>query len=507
MPSARKPDRRDAAAVLLIRGEGADLEVFLVERSPQLRFFGGYLALPGGVRGPEDGPNDPNGSDTTALRKCGERELFEETGVLIDPVLRARWDAGDRDEARRELLAGDETPGARWDAARGASAPTPALLPLCRVCTPPFAPVRYDTLFLLGHLPDGEVPDVWEGELTGGRFWRPDDVLAAWRRDEIAVVPPVLILLERLHDGDLDAFRQRAAAQADAYERGEIHRVRFSPGVILASVRTPTLPPATTTNCLIVGEDRLFVIDPATPFPEEQQRLFDLLDSLVAEGRELAGVLVTHHHPDHVGAVHATSERYGLEVRGHPLTLERLAPGFREGAPLEDRDRIPLGTAPDGRDGWELVAMFTPGHDRGHLCFRETRYDAVAVGDMLSTVSTIVIDPPEGHLRTYLDSLERLLEEPMGTLYPAHGPAVKDGHRLVQHYLRHRAQREAALVKALGDLGSSGALPGELVPAVYWEIDEVMYPLAERSLVAGLDKLVEDGVARREGEWFVRVAE
>ena len=120
---------------------------------------------------------------------------------------------------------------------------------------------------------------------------------------------------------------------------------------------------------------------------------------------------------------------------------------------------------------------------------------------MLSTVSTIVIDPPEGHLRTYLASLERLLEEPIHTLYPAHGPAVRDGQKLVRQYLRHRAQRESALLKALDAEGP--ARPGDLVPGVYWEIDPRMRPLATRSLLAGLQKLAEDGVAAvdQEGLW------
>ena len=65
---------RVAAAVILIRGQGPDLEIFLAHRSPKLRFFGDYLAVPGGVRGPEDGPDDPNGGDGRALRRCAVRE-------------------------------------------------------------------------------------------------------------------------------------------------------------------------------------------------------------------------------------------------------------------------------------------------------------------------------------------------------------------------------------------------------------------------------------------------
>lgn len=491
---------RAAAAVLLTRGEGAELEVYLVERAPELRFFGGYWALPGGVRGPEDGPDVPGAGDLPALARCAARELFEETGVLLGRVDLA---AGERAAERRARLVEPGTKGEAPVTPHPGLLHTPAavtgLRPVCRVETPPFAPVRYDTLFFHARLPAGEAPEVWPGELVAGRFWRPAAALGAWRRGEVLIVPPVLLLLELLESGDLAHFHAAAQATAAGYAHGKLHRVRFSPGVLMASVRTPTIPPATTTNCLVVGGERLFVVDPGTYEPSEQDRLFELLDELEEEGRRIAGVVLTHHHPDHIGAVNAVSMRYRVPLLAHPLTLARVPAGYLRGEPLQDGDRIELGDAPDGSSGWHLGSVFTPGHDRGHLCFRDSRYHAVLVGDMLSTISTIVIDPPEGHLRTYLQSLERLLAQPMSTLYPAHGPAMRDGHRLVRQYLRHRALREAALV---GLLAEGPATVEELVPKVYWDTDPRMFPIAARSLLAGLEKLAEDGRARLvDGQW------
>ena len=490
--------RRDAAAVLLTRGEGAEFEVLLVHRAPELRFFGGYLALPGGVRGPEDGSDDPGGDDTVALASCAVRELFEEVGVVLGAGLRGAL--GDDRESIRNLLLADGASDC-WEPLRPIAAADRPVTPLCRICTPPFAPVRYDTVFFTAGMPGGEQIDIRTGELVGGRFWRPADALDAWRRGEILIVPPVVLILQHLVSGPLDTFRERMDATAKSYAAGGLHRVQFSPGVVMASVATPTLPPATTTNCLLFGVDRLVILDPATPRPDEQERLFALIDELRAEGAEPDSIVVTHHHPDHVGAVNETSRRYRIPVHAHPTTMERLEPGFLRGRPLEDGDTVPLGVAPDGSADWHLTALFTPGHDQGHLCFRDSRYGVLAAGDMLSTVSTIVIDPPEGHLRTYLASLERLLEEPIHTLYPAHGPAVRDGQKLVRQYLRHRAQRESALLKALDAEGP--ARPEDLVPGVYWEIDPRMRPLATRSLLAGLQKLAEDGVAAvdQEGLW------
>lgn len=500
--------RRVAAALLVTRGEGQDLEVYLCERSPELRFFGGYWALPGGTVDTADG-----GDEDLALQACANRELFEEVGLLRH-TLPANRTRGDHLRTVREAMLRQGRPDATpepspWPGLIAGTPPPPLLRALCRIETPAFAPVRYDTVFF--HVPvehctagtAGPRPEVWSGELTQGRYWLPSQALASWRNGDLLLVPPVVILLEHLaRTANFEHFASEIAQTARGYAAGNLHVVRFSPGVVLAPLRTPTLPPATTTNCYLVGHERLWVVDPGSPHADEQERLLHLLDELRGTGARVEGILVTHHHPDHVGGVQALSQALDLPVRGHPLTLSRLLPGFRAGAPLDDGDRIALGRAPDGTTGWELLAIHTPGHDRGHLCFRESRYGAMLVGDMLSTISTIIVDPPEGHLATYLHSLERLAQSPMTTLYPAHGPALRDGQRLVKQYLRHRRQRETKLVEVLGQ-GSGTA--EELLPKVYWDADPKLYRFAARSLLAGLEKLQEEGRAGlNDGRWSLR---
>jgi len=497
--------RRTAAALLITKGEGAERQVFLAERAPELRFFGGYWALPGGTVGPEDGTGD------AALQQCADRELFEETGLLRHRLPPTRTSGDALRTAREQLLAYERTeaenkPPSPWRSLiSDATAPLP-MRALCRIETPPFAPVRYDTVFF--HVPLEECvagtaaarPEVWSGELLQGRFWLPSQALASWRNGDLLLVPPVIILLEHLAaTTDFEAFAKAIAATADGYQRGRLHQVRFSPGIVMAPIRTETLPPATTTNCCIVGTDRLWVVDPGSPFPDEQQRLVELLREMTSGGARVEGILVTHHHRDHTAGVNALSQALDLPVRGHPLTLSRLMPGFRAGAAIDDGMRVPLGRSPDGQGGWELLALHTPGHDRGHLCFRESRYGTVLAGDMLSTVSTIIVDPPEGHLATYLHSLEKLLLGPMTTLYPAHGPAMRDGHRLVKQYIRHRRQRETTLLQALEKQPGTAE---ELLPKVYWDADPKLFPFALRSLQAGLQKLREEERAiETNGRW------
>ena len=499
---------RFAAAVALYRWSGSDLEMFLVHRSPDLRFFGDYLAMPGGVRSPMDGPVEDEHAETEvaggradggAMRQCATRELFEETGVLLDAGMRS-LPAHRRAELRRGLLECDETVAEHaWRELQRASAGPAELVELCRIRTPAFTPVRYDTQFFLAELPDGEAPEVWPGELTTGRFETAETWLTEWAAGDCLIVPPVIVLLQRLRAGDLSSFASGAAAMTEGFRRGKLHRVFFTPGILMAILNTPTLPPATTTNCFIVGTDRLIIVDPGAPAPADQALLFELLDELRDEGASLEAVICTHHHPDHVGAVNAVSQRYQLPVHAHAITMERLEPGFLRGRVLADGDRIDLGTAPDGSLNWYLEAIFTPGHDRGHLVFRESRYKALIAGDMISTVATIMIDPPEGHLETYMNSLHRLLATEMTALLPAHGPAVPDGRKIVEKFIRHRELRKSSLRAAVAEGPSTVA---GLLPKVYRDLNEAMYPYATRVLLAGLEQLAGAGeVVDSNGVW------
>ena len=272
--------------------------------------------------------------------------------------------------------------------------------------------------------------------------------------------------------------------------------------MFVAPLKSPTIPPATTTNAYVIGTTDLYVVDPATYEESEKARLFEMLDERVADGARVAGVLLTHHHRDHIGAVNDVSSRYDVPVHAHELTLDRIPAGFKRGRALEDGSRIDLGRAPDGSPDWHVEALFTPGHDRGHLAFRESRYRALFAGDLVSTLSTIVIDPPEGHLRTYLASLMRLMSEDIDVLYPAHGAPTTEPKTLLREYVRHRGEREEALVRALR---KEPRKPSDLVPEVYEDVDPRMYALAERSLLAGLEKLAEEGRAEEvDAKWKLR---
>ena len=480
-----------AAAVVLTRGPLDKPEVYLARRAPELKFFGGYWVFPGGNVNKVD-YHEEGDPEELVLKRCAIREVLEETDILNATL--GKEFSRERKQALKKQI--KETPE-QWQQFLAQFATDFELVtPLFRITTPSFMPIRFDTRFMYVRAREDELPEIDDYELVDGRFVKPQEVVDAWDRGEMDIAPPVLFLLRLMATGSLEAFFEQAGLETERLAQGSLHPVYFSPGVFVAPLSTPTLPPATTTNTLIAGLDRLYIIDPATPDQAEQQRLFNKMDEMISEGRTFEAILLTHHHIDHVGAVDAVSRRYRLPVRAHEETFLRIDAGYIKGEPLADGDRLELGTAPDGSGDWHLKVMHTPGHAVDHLCYIDSRYHAAIVGDMLSTVSTILIDPPEGHMRTYLHSLNRLLDIPVKTLYPAHGLPHHDGHSLIRRFLRHRQGREDAIKSALTDAPRS---IDQLLPEVYAEVSESIYPIASRALLAGLIKLEEDGFSKRQG--------
>ncbi|MBA3542459.1 MAG: MBL fold metallo-hydrolase, partial [Deltaproteobacteria bacterium] len=182
------------------------------------------------------------------------------------------------------------------------------------------------------------------------------------------------------------------------------------------ALRTPTLPPAAHTNAYLVGplDGPVAVIDPGSPYPEEQAAL----DAALAE-LEISLILLTHHHGDHIGGAVALAARTGAPIAAHRETAQLLDGVVPINRFVDEGEVIVVGDTP-------ITAIHTPGHAVGHLCFEHA--GSTVAGDMVAGLGTILIDPSEGDMAHYLASLELLLGRPPGTLLPAHGPPIVDGH-------------------------------------------------------------------------------
>jgi glyoxylase-like metal-dependent hydrolase (beta-lactamase superfamily II)/8-oxo-dGTP pyrophosphatase MutT (NUDIX family) len=487
---------KDAAAVIMLK-DPSDPRVFWVKRNPALAFMGGYHAFPGGQADKEDSAIQVSGcqaADESAMRVCAARELFEETGVLLARGSE-RLSSAELAE-RRRLIAGGSSPFLEILKQDGLHLDVSDLVPAGRWVTPPFSARRFDTWFFFAWLPEHQEASIEPGELESGEWIRPREALQRWTRGEVIIAPPILHAIRTLaaNAGSIDQLATALTAIPEA-RRGEVRRIEFGSGIFFFPVRTPTLPPATHTNCYIIGGAEVVIIDPASPYEDEQKALDEFLDKLLAEGRTVREIFLTHHHQDHVAGANHLGQRLGVGVAAHRLTAQRLQGAVTVDRFVGDNELIELPGEFPGTTGWRLRALHTPGHTRGHLCFYEENTAAIMTGDLVVGIGTVVIDPPEGNMLQYLNSLDRLLQLPrLTSLFPAHGPAIGSARLKIEEYITHRSMREGRILDAIK---AGSETTAEIVPIAYSEVNSSLYGLAERSTLAHLEKLVEEGKITR----------
>ena len=489
---------KDAAAMILLRNPH-DPEVFWVKRSLRLAFMGGFHAFPGGQRDAADAEVrvlNCDDTDEAAMRVCAAREIFEDAGVLIARGVE-RLTANRIAELRTEMHA-DRLSFVALLAQEGLAIDAEMLLEAPRWVTPPPAPRRFNTYFFVAWVPacaDGEQPThIIPGELESGAWNRPQAAFEQWRRGEVLLAPPVFVPIRELTRG-VEGYTERLF-QITPEEHLHRYGMEFRHGFNLVALRSPTIPPATHTNCYLIGGEEVVVIDPGSPYEDEQQKLDVVIEKLLADGRRVREILITHLHPDHIGGVMHLSERFGLPVAAHRLTAEAIANTVRVDRFIEDNDLIDLG----GDPGWQLRALWSPGHARGHLSFYEERTGSLITGDCIVGMGTVVIAPPEGNMKDYLASLERFLALPRLTaLFPAHGPVLANTRGKIEEYIKHRLEREALIVGALSD--GPLTIP-EIVTKVYTDVPEALHKLAGLSVQAHLEKLAIEGRVTQEAERF-----
>ncbi|MDB5416725.1 MAG: metallo-beta-lactamase family protein [Phenylobacterium sp.] len=250
------------------------------------------------------------------------------------------------------------------------------------------------------------------------------------------------------------------------------------------------------TGTYIVGQGEVAVIDPG---PDDRAHLEAILAAV--EGERVSHIVITHHHADHSPLAGPLKARTGAPIYGcavaHP-TEDDTGVKMEAGHDLAFRPDISLcGGGQVSGPGWTLEAVPTPGHTSNHLCYALAEENACFTGDHIMGWSTTVITPPDGDMTDYLASLNVIRARGFATLWPTHGPPIRDVDAFIAAYLDHRQER---LDQILGALTAGPARIGDLVPRLYADVDSKLWPAASRSMLAAMIHLVRAGKVAAVGE-------
>lgn len=253
----------------------------------------------------------------------------------------------------------------------------------------------------------------------------------------------------------------------------------LAPGVRRVVAPNPSMMTGPGTNTYLFGIERIAVLDPGPNLAVH------LANIRARAGAPIGWIIVTHTHPDHSPGAAPLADICGAELIGMAAPEgDHQDATFTPDRVLGDGDVI-------ASDEFSLQAIHTPGHASNHFCFHDVERNWVFSGDHVIDGSTVVIDPPDGNMSEYLRSLQRLRDLNAAAIAPGHGELIGNPAEVIDWIIEHRLQREARVFAAVCE--HPGLDVTELVRLVYEDLAENLYPLAERSLLAHLQKLQKDG--------------
>ena len=245
------------------------------------------------------------------------------------------------------------------------------------------------------------------------------------------------------------------------------------------------------TNTYLVGTHELIVIDPG---PDDESHMQAIL---AAAAGPIRWILCTHTHMDHAPGAARLKQLSGATVAA--MVAPRTEHDFRLSVDrvLMDGDVIECA-------GVTIRAVYTPGHASNHLCYLLEQNRMLFTGDHIMQGSTVVIWPPDGNMRAYIESLRTLLKVDLAVLAPGHGRLMEHPHDELSRLIEHRLRREDKIRQAVLRAGT-GVTVETLLPSAYDDVSRSLHKWAALSLQAHLDKLVADGELRLEAGRYLRV--
>lgn len=526
---------RRAATVLLLRDAPEGLQVLMTRRSEHASFAPGAYVFPGGAVDAGDATAAGDfraGQDATARADAmaAIRESFEELGVLLCKHADGRWATQADIEAldrHGPFFAQCERLGLRPAADE--------VFMLAHWITDRDMPKRFDVPFLVAPMPPGQSPVADEAEQFEPVWVGPQAALDLHAAGKFFMIFPTIRTLQRMsahanvasvmgalaNERPLFVSCPRGGLLQGRDERYMEHDMAFGELAMVAPdgqlfhaldwqhehpvplrrhLQRLTAPNANLmtgpgTNTYLVGEAATGygVIDAGPDSAAHLERIE------AATGGDIRWLVCTHSHADHSPGAIALQQR--LRARGIDVPLYGLPSGPHAGPAAEFDPSHPVSDGQvlrlSGRDqaGQDIThslrCVFTPGHAANHICLLLEEDALLFSGDHILNGSTTIINPPDGHMDDYLQSLDRLAalctDEGVAFILPAHGYVLGEAPQVIAHLKAHRLAREAKVIAALRQCPEG--TDDDWVAIAYADTPPALWPMAKRSMAAHLQRI------------------
>ena len=535
---------RNAATVLLMRDTNLGIEVLMTRRSMTASFAAGAYVFPGGGIDAADSAAHAQStrretqSDLHLTQAIAAiRESFEELGVLL-----ARHTDGSHVNTADIAALDRKAPFAAQCKALGLTLAGSDVFVLAHWVTDRDLPRRFDVPFLIARMPEGQEPVADEAEQFEPEWIRPEAALARNKAGNFFIIFPTIRTLERLQhyasvDAVLNACRSEQPIWTSCPRAGFLHGlearymehespygelemtspdgqivhtldwqtdtpVKLLKNVMRLTAPNPGVMTGPGTNSYLVGDatSGYIAIDPGPADADHLQRLYN------AAGGDIRLIVCTHSHPDHSPGAVPLQALCVAAGKPRPLIagLPSLPTARADSFFLPDRTLLnhellapvfiglKANLIPEsGQNQHTLKVIYTPGHAANHLCLVLVEDGLLFSGDHILNGSTTVINPPDGNMNTYLDSLDVLSaacdEHQIEFILPAHGYVIGQAKTAIAQLKAHRLKREAKIAKVMQAM-PNGTLD-DWVPLAYDDVDARIWPVAKRSLLAHVERL------------------
>jgi glyoxylase-like metal-dependent hydrolase (beta-lactamase superfamily II)/8-oxo-dGTP pyrophosphatase MutT (NUDIX family) len=415
-------------------------DIFTIVRQNYLRAFPGYTAFPGGKVDKEDMVSD----DEETLLNTVKREAQEELGININELLESKV--------------------------------IKSISKIAKATSPDFNPARFEVIFYRIVLSKKIPFQVDMNEAAKYDWLDASSLMQEYNFGKRLIITPIRNLIDAL--GVKPTFED--FLDFDLISRGEIPMIETIKNLKQFMPLSNTLPPASRTNCFVIGDQVKVLVDPSPKDITEYRKLLNAIREF-----QIDKVFITHHHSDHHQFAPEMARALGVPIfistDSYHRCLNIKGDDYFTGIEIKYvSDHDVVGTW----RGNKIIVHSVSGHDEGQLALAPESLEWCIVGDLFQGIGTVVVGGPEGCMTKYINSLHKIINLDPQCVIPSHGIALGGTH-ILKKTLEHRKFREEQVLELL----TKGLAIEDILQTIYFDLSKKLLPYARANIESHIIKL------------------